>query len=128
MKLKQLDHHPESRLLVVQPSTRARFRTREGSWESKIGITPAVDGKIIRLPIPERQKNGARTRARSPKWRRKRGCACLCTALGKAKKLKAAGELTGMITRLRTEVQKLTIAPSPSMIISGSYRVEGIIL
>ena len=56
MKLKQLAliTTPEPRLLVIQPFDAATVRDIErGLKESKIGINPAVDGKIIRLPIPE---------------------------------------------------------------------------
>ena len=56
MKLKQLAliTTPEPRLLVVQPFDASTVRDIEKALsESKIGITPAVDGKIIRLPIPE---------------------------------------------------------------------------
>src|SRR5881296_3187343 len=56
MKLKQLAliTTPEPRLLVVQPFDASTVRDVEKALkESKIGITPLVDGKIIRLPIPE---------------------------------------------------------------------------
>ena len=56
MKLKQLAliTTPEPRLLVVQPFDASTVRDIEKALkESKIGITPLVDGKIIRLPIPE---------------------------------------------------------------------------
>src|SRR6202045_1513542 len=56
MKLKQLSPitPPEPRLLVVQPSGAGNVQNIEKALnESKIAITPAVDGKIIRLPIPE---------------------------------------------------------------------------
>src|SRR6476660_7092626 len=56
MKLKQvaLITTPEARLLVVQPFDAGTVHDIERALrESKIGITPAVDGKIIRLPIPE---------------------------------------------------------------------------
>src|SRR5919108_4900353 len=56
MKLKQLAliTTPESRLLVVQPFDAGTVHDIERALkESKIGITPALDGKIIRLPIPE---------------------------------------------------------------------------
>src|SRR5205085_8210339 len=56
MKLKQvaLITTPEPRLLVVQPFDAGTIQDIEKALrESKIGITPAVDGKIIRLPIPE---------------------------------------------------------------------------
>src|SRR6202007_1292166 len=45
---------PEPRLLVVQPFDAATVKDIEKALkESKIGIMPLVDGKIIRLPIPE---------------------------------------------------------------------------
>ncbi len=56
MKLKQLAliTTPEPRLLVIQPFDAATTRDIErGLKESRLGINPAVDGKIIRLPIPE---------------------------------------------------------------------------
>src|SRR5213594_79214 len=56
MKLKQLAliTTPEPRLLVIQPFDASTVKDIEKAIkESKIGINPAVDGKIIRLPIPE---------------------------------------------------------------------------
>ena len=56
MKLKQLAliTTPEPRLLVIQPFDAATVKDIErGLKESRLGIMPAVDGKIIRLPIPE---------------------------------------------------------------------------
>ncbi|NNE90280.1 MAG: ribosome recycling factor [Verrucomicrobiales bacterium] len=45
---------PEARLLVVQPHDPSIMADVErGLKESKLGITPSVDGKLIRLPIPE---------------------------------------------------------------------------
>src|SRR6187399_2247306 len=55
MKLKQLAliTTPEPRLLVIQPFDASTTKDIEKAIkESKIGINPAVDGKIIRLPIP----------------------------------------------------------------------------
>ena len=64
MKLKQLAliTTPEPRLLVIQPFDGATTKDIEKAIkESKIGINPVVDGKIIRLPIPalseERRKD-----------------------------------------------------------------------
>jgi ribosome recycling factor len=78
MKLKQLAliTTPEPRLLVVQPFDAGTVQDIERALkESKIGITPAVDGKIIRLPIPElseeRRKNWCVPWA---KWPRKPVC------------------------------------------------------
>ena len=64
MKLKQLAliTTPEPRLLVIQPFDGSTTKDIEKAIkESKIGINPIVDGKIIRLPIPalseERRKD-----------------------------------------------------------------------
>jgi len=55
MKLKQLAmiSTPEPRLLVINPFDASTVQAIEKAIkESKIGINPAVDGKLIRLPIP----------------------------------------------------------------------------
>ena len=55
MKLKQLAliTTPEPRLLVIQPFDGSTTKDIERAIkESKVGINPIVDGKIIRLPIP----------------------------------------------------------------------------
>lgn len=55
MKLKQIASisTPEPRLLVLTPFDASTVQAIEKAIkESKIGINPAVDGKIIRLPIP----------------------------------------------------------------------------
>ncbi len=113
MKLKQLAliTTPESRLLVVQPFDAGTVADIERALkESKIGITPAVDGKIIRLPIPElseeRRKELVRSMAEEARVRVR---ANRHAALDEAKKLKAAGELTEDGLRdVQNEVQKLT--------------------
>src|SRR2546430_17141102 len=68
MKLKQLAliTTPESRLLVLQPFDAGTVQDIERALkESKIGITPAVDGKIIRLPIPELSEERRKELAKS---------------------------------------------------------------
>jgi ribosome recycling factor len=55
MKLKQLAiiSTPEPRMLVINPFDASTVGAIEKAIkESKIGINPSVDGKIIRLPIP----------------------------------------------------------------------------
>ncbi len=55
MKLKQIASisTPEPRMLVISPFDASTVQAIEKAIrESKIGINPAVDGKIIRLPIP----------------------------------------------------------------------------
>lgn len=56
MKLRELAGitAPEPRLIVIQPWDAANADPiRKAIEESNIGISPLMDGKIIRLPIPE---------------------------------------------------------------------------
>jgi ribosome recycling factor len=116
MKLKQLAliTTPEPRLLVVQPFDAGTVQDIERALkESRIGITPAVDGKIIRLPIPElseeRRKELVRSLGKMAEEARVRVRANRRAALDEAKKLKAGGGLTEDGLRdLDDEVQKLT--------------------
>jgi ribosome recycling factor len=116
MKLKQLAliTTPEPRLLVVQPFDAGTVRDIEKALnESRIGITPSVDGKIIRLPVPElseeRRKDLVRSLGKMAEEARVRVRANRRAALDEAKKLKAAGGLTEDGMRdTETEVQKLT--------------------
>ena len=116
MKLKQLAliTTPEPRLLVVQPFAAGTVPDIERALkESKIGIMPAVDGKIIRLPIPElseeRRKDLARSLSKMAEEARVRVRNNRRTALDEAKKLKAAGEVSeDGLHDLEAEVQKLT--------------------
>src|SRR6202521_6437028 len=94
MKLKQLAliTTPESRLLVVQPFDASAVQDIERALkESKIGIMPAVDGKIIRLPIPElseeRRKELAKSLGKMAEEARVRVRSNRHTAMDEAKKL-----------------------------------------
>jgi len=116
MKLKQLAliTTPEPRLLVVQPFDAGTVRDIEKALnESRIGITPSVDGKIIRLPVPElseeRRKDLVRSLGKMAEEARVRVRANRRAALDEAKKLKASGGLTEDGMRdMESEVQKLT--------------------
>jgi ribosome recycling factor len=116
MKLKQLAliTTPEPRLLVVQPFDAGTVRDIEKALnESRIGITPSVDGKIIRLPIPElseeRRKDLVRSLGKMAEEARVRVRGNRRTALDEAKKLKTSGALTEDGMRdTEDEVQKLT--------------------
>src|SRR6059058_1509627 len=116
MKLKQLAliTTPESRLLVVQPFDASTVQDIERALkESKIGITPAVDGKVIRLPIPElseeRRKDLVKSLSKMAEEARVRVRGNRRTALDEAKKLKTSGSLTEDGMRdTEDEVQKLT--------------------
>jgi ribosome recycling factor len=45
---------PEPRLLTIQPYDPGSIKTIERAiQESELGLTPANDGKIIRLPVPQ---------------------------------------------------------------------------
>src|ERR1700692_1115311 len=101
MKLKQLAliTTPESRLLVVQPFDAGTVQDIERALkESRIGIMPAVEGKIIRLPIPElseeRRKDLVRSLGKMAEEARVRVRANRHAALDEAKKLKTSGGLT----------------------------------
>ena len=116
MKLKQvaLITTPEPRLLVVQPFDASTVADIERALkESKIGITPAVDGKIIRLPIPElseeRRKELVRAIGKMAEEARVRVRSNRRTALDEAKKLKGSGGLTeDQLRDAEDSVQKLT--------------------
>src|SRR5881392_2435802 len=116
MKLKQLAliTTPESRLLVLQPFDAGTVQDIERALkESKIGITPAVDGKIIRLPIPElseeRRKELAKSLGRMAEEARVRIRSNRHTALDEAKKLKSGGGISEDGLRdVEDEIQKLT--------------------
>jgi ribosome recycling factor len=116
MKLKQLAliTTPEPRLLVVQPFDAGTVRDIEKALkESKIGITPAVDGKIIRLPIPElsedRRKDLVRSLRQMAEEARVRVRGNRRTAMDEAKKTVKAGDLTeDQLRDLEGDIQKLT--------------------
>src|ERR1043165_1330277 len=116
MKLKQLAliTTPEPRLLVVQPFDASTVKDIERALkESKIGITPLVDGKLIRLPVPElseeRRKDLVKSLRQMAEEARVRVRSNRRHAIDEAKKLKAAGEMTEDGLRdLEDDVQKLT--------------------
>ena len=116
MKLKQLAliTTPEPRLLVVQPFDAATVKDIEKALkESKIGITPQVDGKIIRLPIPElseeRRKDLVKSLRQMAEEARVRVRANRRTAVDEGRKMQKASELTEDGLRdLEADVQKLT--------------------
>jgi ribosome recycling factor len=115
MKLKQLAliTTPESRLLVLQPFDASTVEDFERALkESKIGITPAVDGKIIRLPIPElseeRRKELAKSLSKMAEEARVRVRSNRRAALVEAKKLKGGGISDDEMRDVEDEIQKLT--------------------
>ncbi len=116
MKLKQLAliTTPEPRLLVVQPFDVSTVKDIErGLKESKLGISPIVDGKIIRLPIPELSEERRRDLMKGIKQMaeeaRVRVRGQRRTGLDNAKKEKKDGTMTeDQLTDFEASVQKLT--------------------
>lgn len=116
MKLKQLAliTAPESRLLVIQPFDASTTRDIERAInESRLGINPVVDGKIIRIPIPElseeRRRDLTKTIKQIAEESRVRVRACRRTAMEAVKKLEKEGQLTEDGLRdAEAEIQKLT--------------------
>ncbi len=116
MKLKQLAviSAPEPRLLVIQPFDASTVRDIERAiHESKIGISPVVDGKVIRIPIPElseeRRKDLAKTVKSLAEEARVRVRSCRRDAMDAAKKFQKEGDITEDDLRVaETDIQKLT--------------------
>lgn len=116
MKLKQLAliSTPEARLIIIQPFDAATCKSIEKAInESKIGITPSVDGKIIRLPVPElseeRRKDLVKTLKNMAEETRVRLRAARRQAMETAKKMQKEGNLTeDDLKSAETQIQKLT--------------------
>jgi ribosome recycling factor len=116
MKLKQLAliTTPEPRLLVIQPFDASTTKDIEKAIkESKLGINPAVDGKIIRLPIPalseERRKDlvkGIKQMAEEARVRMRSARRDGIDAIKKAQKDGAITE--DDLSSYEKEIQKLT--------------------
>ena len=116
MKLKQLAliTTPEPRLLVIQPFDASTAKDIEKAIkESKIGINPAVDGKIIRLPIPElseeRRRDLVKTIKHMAEEARVRVRSVRREGIDEAKKAEKSGTLTEDGRRdAEADIQKLT--------------------
>lgn len=116
MKLKQLAliTTPEPRLLVIQPFDAATVKDIEKAIkESKIGINPAVDGKIIRLPIPELSEERRRDLVKTVKQMAEEARVRVRTnrrdGIDQIKKAEKEGGVTEDQRRdLEAEIQKLT--------------------
>jgi len=116
MKLKQLAliSAPEPRLLVIQPFDASTVKDIERAInESRLGLNPAVDGKIIRLPIPELSEERRRDLARTVKQLAEEGRvrirACRRDAMEASKKLEKEGSLSEDDLRVaEKDIQDLT--------------------
>jgi len=116
MKLKQLAliTTPEPRLLVVQPFDASTMKDCErGIKESKIGINPISDGKLIRLPIPELSEERRRDLVKSIKQMAEEARVRVRNnrrdGIAAVKKLKADGDIGEDQQRdLEKDIQELT--------------------
>jgi ribosome recycling factor len=116
MKLKQLAliTTPEPRLIVIQPFDGGTTSAIEKAIkESKIGINPNVDGKIIRLPIPalteERRRDLVKGIKQMAEETRVRVRSARREGIEGLKKAQKGGTLTeDELERLEKDVQKLT--------------------
>ncbi len=116
MKLKQLAliTTPEPRLLVIQPFDGSTVKDIEKAIkESKLGINPAVDGKIIRLPIPalseERRKDLVKGIKQMAEEARVRVRSARREGLDSIKKAQKEGKITeDDLETYEKEIQKLT--------------------
>jgi ribosome recycling factor len=116
MKLKQLAviSAPEPRLLVIQPFDASTTQAiAKAIQESRLGINPAVDGKVIRLPIPELSEERRRELVKTVKQIAEEGKirirACRRDGIDQARKLEKEGKITeDDLQTAESEVQKLT--------------------
>ena len=116
MKLKQLAliTTPEPRLVVIQPFDVSTVQVIEKAIrESKVGINPNVDGKIIRLPIPalteERRKELVKSIKQMAEEARVRVRSARRDGLENLKKAQKDGGITeDDLERYEKDVQKLT--------------------
>lgn len=116
MKLKQLAviSTPEPRMLVVQPFDASTTKDIEKAIkESKLGINPITDGKIIRLPIPplteERRKDLVKGIKQMAEEVRVRIRSARRDGMEAMKKLEKAGDVSeDNLERYEGEIQKLT--------------------
>jgi ribosome recycling factor len=116
MKLKQLAliTTPEPRLLVIQPFDASTVRDIEKAIkESKLGINPATEGKLIRLPVPplteERRKDlvkGIKQMAEEARVRMRSARRDGMDGLKKAQKENSIAE--DDLANYEKEIQKLT--------------------
>ncbi|HEX8297296.1 MAG TPA: ribosome recycling factor [Chthoniobacteraceae bacterium] len=116
MKLKQLAliTTPEPRLLVIQPFDGSTTKDIEKAIkESRIGINPIVDGKIIRLPIPalseERRKDLVKGIKQMSEEARVRVRSARRDGIDSIKKAEKEGKVSeDALESYEKEIQKLT--------------------
>ena len=118
MKLKQLAliSTPEPRLIVIQPFDASTTKDIEKAIkESKLGINPVTDGKLIRLPIPplteERRRDLVKAVKQMSEEARIRVRAARRDGIDGIRKLgKDGGLAEDAVESFEKEIQKLTDA------------------
>ncbi|SDT86411.1 ribosome recycling factor [Verrucomicrobium sp. GAS474] len=116
MKLKEVAAvtTPDPRMVMIQPWDAGTVDAiRKAIEESKLGISPIIDGKIIRLPIPalseERRNDLVKTIRKMAEEGRVALRAVRRIAIDEAKKLQKDGDITeDDLKDAEKEVQKLT--------------------
>ena len=105
---------PDSRLIMIQPWDSSNVDPiRKAIEESKLGINPLVDGKIIRLPIPELSTERRVEMGKAAKKIAEEGRIAIRslrrTAMDDIKKLQKDGKITeDDLKSSEAQVQKLT--------------------
>jgi ribosome recycling factor len=105
---------PDSRLILIQPWDGNNVDPiRKAIEESKLGITPMVDGKLIRLPIPSLSEERRQDLVKAVKKIGEEGRVAIRAsrrhAMDEIKKIQKAGEITeDQLADGEKEVQKLT--------------------
>ena len=105
---------PDSRLILIQPWDGNNVDPiRKALEESRLGITPMVDGKLIRLPIPPLSEERRQDLVKAVKKIAEEGRVSIRAnrrhAIDEIKKIQKAGEITeDELADGEKEVQKLT--------------------
>ena len=114
-------HAPEPRLLTVQPYDKTLFKAIEKAiMESDLGLTPANDGQIIRLAIPqlteERRKDLVRLIHKMAEEARIAVRNVRRDVLNELKRQEKDGDVSrDQLSRSQDEMQKLTDAEVKSI-------------
>ncbi len=116
MKMKQVAviSAPEPRMLVVQPFDQTTIKDiARAIHESRLGINPVVDGKIIRIPFPElteeRRKELVKMLKGIAEETRVRIRSCRRDSMETVKKGQKAAEISeDQMLTAEDEIQKLT--------------------
>jgi ribosome recycling factor len=105
---------PDPRLVMIQPWDVSNVDPiRKAIEESKIGITPMVDGKIIRLPIPPLSEERRQELVKTVRKIAEEGRVSIRSnrrhGLDESKKLQKGGDITeDELEAAEKDVQKLT--------------------